>query len=1807
MAFHYVTAAGGTTKDGSSWTNAWASNAIGSPASGDTVLLGAGNYTNGLGPFTSGVTYTAVSSTAIGLGTSSSNVSNGTTQQVILPGSNSYNFASVTNCTLTGGLWIPPWKPGGATGPPSLYGILINNAPASGNNIISPGNGNSFINLEISGPTPNANGYNLTTSQLSAFFGGTNALISGCKIHDMDGPFYYLMGGSVIEYCTIYNVSSDNQITGNTSEPHPDLSYNNQTSVGASNPFGYVLRYNVWANCVSEGIFFDNFNTVAGGSFINLIMYGNLMFQGDTAGTVSGGASGQCDAIEIKTQAGNFGAFYIYNNTFVDWGVGSKPGLNSDGAGTISHFTAIQNNLFANTTTQMDTADSGNIIQSNNGYYQASKGDTPADGHPIALTTSPFPTTGSHPWTFAQASARLGPAPNTQTRPIPLGYDPTPYIPSFQLAAGSLAIGQAINLSAPASGNLGITHTLNVDMFGNTGSNLGAFQPSSSVTPSFTTIGSTFGQGNMNAKSGSGSISCPFNFVNISGNCIVVFLTSDGSGISISDSKVNTYSLITSNSNFYIYLSNNIISGVNTVTANITGGTFSSIQILEYFGITDTSPVDVFNSATGSASTSCSISCTTTNPNDIIICGIAEGATDSLVAGAGFTIRTSFNISHATGASNFDVCVEDAATTTSGVKTASATWTGSGAFVAIILALKLTSTTTPVPAVASLSNYVLAFNDEFTGPLNIALGTGFGSIPPAKWIAHTPYVGDFGTAYFTGPNEPNGDGTGLIPPNPFSTLNGILNIQTYHDTVINHDRTGLIATVDTTGSGFSALLGYFEIRCQLPGAQGVWPSFWLNTINSVQTPARTTNSVEIDIFEMYGIDMTKLHQTVHNFDPSGNQVTGTNTGGSTTVTIASPVGAFHIFSCLVNSDLIHFYYDGVETFNIATPLPAQTLPMYALVDLGQGGGFTVDETALPQVMQVDYVRIFTPPPAIAAFVQGNMNAKSASGSISCPFNGGNAAGNCIVVFVQSDGTGITISDSAGNTSNYTLITSQGSFFAYLANNVVSGANTVTANITGGTFSSIQLLEYSGILDANPVDATGTNTGTLATSCSVSCTTTYSNDMLICGVSEGATDTLVAGPSFTLRTSFNIGHASGSSNFDTCVEDSPAPVAKVQTATATWTGSGAFVAILVALKTVSSILQTAPTAPAFIQVNSATPQTATSPVTVAFTSAQTAGNANVVIVGFGDLSVTLASTNPVVDTKGNVYTVAVPLARGPNTGTPVSQAIYTAHNIAAGANTVTVTFSSAPAFPDIRIAEYSNISTAAGYVDATASASGTSTAFSSGALNTTVINDMLVSGNVVGDTTISSGGGFTIRSTTTDGDIIEDQLASTVGSYTGSATGNASNNWIMQTVALKAAVSAPTFNTVTVNFSGNASTVDINYLEYRNIVTTSPLDIGSNNSGTSATPSTLSFSTQNPSDIIVGASTSATGILSGGTGYIKRTGGTHSCVEDNPVTSTGTYSAGSNLSVSSQWIQQAVALKAAGSFSSITVPVTGVASAQAFTIFTVTVPIGVTGIPSAQAFGTFTTNAPATRTVTGVLSAEAFTVYLDSAPALRAITGIVSAESFTAYLVSAPALLTVTGIVSAQAFSTPTVAAPGLFTVTGIPSIQAFGPIIIPSISIVTGVVSGQAFSTVSVLSPGQFTVTGITSAEAFSTVLIAALASVTGIVSGESFSIVNVTSPGQFTVTGVTSAEAFITVLIASKATVTGISSAAAFGSVTITLGNVTRVVTGVVSSEAFTFDVVNQGGGPSTALVVGISSSEAFSTVSLSSVGFPTRMIRIL
>src|SRR4029077_16855594 len=127
---------------------------------------------------------------------------------------------------------------------------------------------------------------------------------------------------------------------------------------------------------------------------------------------------------------------------------------------------------------------------------------------------------------------------------------------------------------------------------------------------------------------------------------------------------------------------------------------------------------------------------------------------------------------------------------------------------------------------------------------------------------------------------------------------------------------------------------------------------------------------------------------------------------------------------------------------------------------------------------------------------------------------------------------------------------------------------------------------------------------------------------------------------------------------------------------------------------------------FVQGQSATPHPTSSSVAVTYLASQTAGNLNVVEVGWND---TTSSVSTVTDNKGNSYLLAV----GPTRGTGLSQSIYYAKNIVGGANTVTVTFNKAAAVVDVRALEYGGLDTVSP-LDVTAGAAGTGTTGNSGA-------------------------------------------------------------------------------------------------------------------------------------------------------------------------------------------------------------------------------------------------------------------------------------------------------------------------------------------------------------------------------------------------------------------------------------------------------------------------------------------------------------
>jgi hypothetical protein len=195
---------------------------------------------------------------------------------------------------------------------------------------------------------------------------------------------------------------------------------------------------------------------------------------------------------------------------------------------------------------------------------------------------------------------------------------------------------------------------------------------------------------------------------------------------------------------------------------------------------------------------------------------------------------------------------------------------------------------------------------------------------------------------------------------------------------------------------------------------------------------------------------------------------------------------------------------------------------------------------------------------------------------------------------------------------------------------------------------------------------------------------------------------------------------------------------------------------------------------FAQVAGADPQSSTATVSVSYPGAQTAGDLNVVVVGWNDITATVLS---VKDSAGNNYSLAI----GPTSGTALRQSIYYAASVVGGANTVTVTFNQAAAFPDVSILEYRGVTT----LDVTAGASGSSAAASSGAATTRSANELVFGANTVFTGNQSAGSGFTSRIITSpDADIAEDKVVTTVGSNSATATLSFSGPWVMQMVTFK---------------------------------------------------------------------------------------------------------------------------------------------------------------------------------------------------------------------------------------------------------------------------------------------------------------------------------------------------------------------------------------------------------------------------------------
>ncbi|ASR09380.1 family 16 glycosylhydrolase [Rhizobium leguminosarum bv. viciae] len=241
----------------------------------------------------------------------------------------------------------------------------------------------------------------------------------------------------------------------------------------------------------------------------------------------------------------------------------------------------------------------------------------------------------------------------------------------------------------------------------------------------------------------------------------------------------------------------------------------------------------------------------------------------------------------------------------------------------------------------NIDAYQLTFEESFD-----SLDVSAWGEKTSRWIAHTPWNGDFGDARFTDP----------APGFPFTTDQGILKIEARKE-ADGTWRSGLLSSVNPKGEGFSQQFGYFEARMKLPPGKGVWPAFWLIGLD------RSKYTAEIDVLEYYGRAPYEFSMGFHIWRQSQG---GQNSTGGYWQKVQDGIlnSEYHTYGVDIQADKTSFYFDRKFIWSFDTPKEFH-MPFYPLVNLALGSGWPIDETPNPSILLVDYIHVYQRKPTDA--------------------------------------------------------------------------------------------------------------------------------------------------------------------------------------------------------------------------------------------------------------------------------------------------------------------------------------------------------------------------------------------------------------------------------------------------------------------------------------------------------------------------------------------------------------------------------------------------------------------------------------------------------------------------------------------------------------------------------------------------------------------------------------------------------------------------------------------------------------------------
>ncbi len=269
----------------------------------------------------------------------------------------------------------------------------------------------------------------------------------------------------------------------------------------------------------------------------------------------------------------------------------------------------------------------------------------------------------------------------------------------------------------------------------------------------------------------------------------------------------------------------------------------------------------------------------------------------------------------------------------------------------------------PKGETVDMSKFTLVWSDEFNGD----------SLDKTKW-GSSWWVTERKGGYWHEDMVSVKDGNLIIKAQYMETPLENRYYDKWHEQINFKEYKAGWYTADITTQGkYEQLYGYFEVRCILPAATGMWGAFWMMNDQVVNVDGSGQDGTEVDVFEsFYYKDYWWGNDCITTgiiYDGYGKEIQNASIGK---VFIENdPYTEYNTYGVEWNKDEYIFYINGVETGRLSAGGVSQN-PEYLLLSCefagengiqhsdrhGTGKIELTPEENWPAEFKVDYVRCY---------------------------------------------------------------------------------------------------------------------------------------------------------------------------------------------------------------------------------------------------------------------------------------------------------------------------------------------------------------------------------------------------------------------------------------------------------------------------------------------------------------------------------------------------------------------------------------------------------------------------------------------------------------------------------------------------------------------------------------------------------------------------------------------------------------------------------------------------------------------------------